>query len=118
MVEGIYMAAFNFAPNNNAGFKAIPLMNTAGHAKGTFYNFKLKNRKYESVAVQNITVQANATVLATEDEWGNQISDNGEFGVLLEDDYNGELMYVKFEHQDPDDVKFFDGAQAFYSTVN
>lgn len=113
------MAPFNFSPNSNSGTKAIPLMNTAKHTKGTFYNFVLRNRKYEEVSIQNITVQfPNATVMADEDEWGNFASTAGTFGVLLGDDYNGELLYINFEHHDPDNVKFFDGAQSYYSSVN
>jgi len=117
-VEGKFMAAFNYAPGNNKGVKQIPVMNTAGHSAGTMYSFELNNRKYESVAVESIEVQANATVIADVDLDGNYYADNGKFAVILTDDYNGQLLYVGFKHKNPDDVHFFGGAQAFYSTVN
>jgi len=118
LIEGVFMAPFNFAPGPSAaaGVKSIPLMNTAGHAKGTMYNFNIRNRKLEGVALKNIKVQANATVLATQDEDGNYGSTDGTFAVLLNDDYGGELLYTNFEHAG-EDVKFFDAAQAHYSTV-
>jgi hypothetical protein len=44
--------------------------------------------------------------------------DDGKFGVMLTEDYNGELLYINFKNTDPENMGFFDGAQAFYSFIN
>jgi hypothetical protein len=54
--DGLFMAAFSFAPGNNNGTYAIPVMNTAGHKENNFYSFELKNHKYEGVAITDIEV--------------------------------------------------------------
>jgi len=109
--DGLFMAAFSYAPGNNNGTYAIPVINTAGHKENNFYSFELKNHKYEGVSITDIEVMANATVMEVD-------LDEGKFGVMLTENYNGELLYINFRNADPENMGFFDGAQAFYSFIN
>ena len=52
--QGLFMAPFNFAPGNNDGTYAIPVINTAGHKKDNLYTFELKNQKYDPVPITDI----------------------------------------------------------------
>jgi len=36
--------------------------------------------------------------------------DEGKFGVMLTENYNGELLYINFRNADPAPMGFFDGA--------
>ena len=54
----------------------------------------------------------------TNEDTGIRYSDDGKFGVMLEEDYQGELLYITFKNKDAENMEFFDGAQAFYSFIN
>lgn len=61
--------------------------------------------------MKNLSFLANATVMEVD-------LDEGKFGVMLTENYNGELLYINFRNADPENMGFFDGAQAFYSFIN
>merc|ERR1711868_147186 len=109
--EGIYMMPFNYASNNNNATYALGIKNTAGHTAKNMYNVSLKNRLGNPVDITDISVQAQGGVIIPDGA-------NGKFSVILEEDYNGEMLMVNFRNSDPASMGPFDGAQSFFSSID
>jgi len=111
-IEGLYMMPFNFASGNNNSTYALGVKNTEGHLKDNMYTVTLNDRNGTPVQITDIQVQADPEkniVMAD--------GDNGKFTVILNEDYNGEMLMINFRNKNPTDMGQFEGAQSFYSTI-
>ena len=112
-IEGVFMMGFTYN-NNGEGAQTIQIQNTNGHKRGAMYELTLRSRSYFSDGDYNgpeigaATTSANGTVIP-----GNEI---GTLLVILEDDYNGELLPVTFEYANAP-LANFEPYQAAWSDV-
>jgi len=84
-------------------------MNTAGHKKGGIYEIQLNDKNGDGVIVNPLPEQQfNGTLMNG--------ANVGSLMVLLEEDYNGQLLQVQFEYPDAP-LGPFEPAQAWRSTI-
>ena len=128
------MMPFNYASGNNNATYALGIKNTAGHTAKNMYNVALKNRLGNAVDITDISVRFCSSILhvicienfklstisQVQAQGGVIIPDgaNGKFSVILEEDYNGEMLMVNFRNSDPANMGPFDGAQSFFSSID
>jgi len=110
-VEGVFLMGFTYN-NNGEGAQNIQIQNTDGHKRGSMYTLTLRSRSHfsgeEGPAIGAATTSANGTVIPG--------ADRNTLLVVLDEDYNGELLPVTFEYANAP-LANFEPYQAAWSDV-
>ena len=97
------------------GIQNVQVMNTAGHRKGSMYEFQFNDMNGDPVTVEPVQGSFNGTLMG---------AGPGTLMAFLDEDYYGQLLQVQFKYPDADIAKNqqapgpdFKIATAFRSTV-